>query len=378
MSSHNRDRSKTWKEAVNEFSPLSAVELRKTLGHGVANPRRDAAAATAALSTFKAPSPSAALGARRPPAAVDWREHGVITPVKNQGYCGSCWAFAATEQTESYWALAHGARQLTTLATQQIVSCADVYGAVPWSWLAPLNGSGCFGGFVKSGYEHVARFGLIVSEAAFPYVSGLPWKFPEGIAGSPQNGVCVGPFAPFPGPSARSYEIAGPAALLDEWAVTSLSFGAAIRGHAQVQRNSAEAVLAALHEIGPLAVVVDASRWHPYLSGVFDGCNNSALELNHAVQLVGYGRDAALKTEYWLVRNSWGPSWGEGGYIRLRRGGDESECTRCVDLRPWFSEAEGGECVDVCGNCGVLTDPNYPVVKNVPLPDFKPADAHRL
>lgn len=216
-----------------------------------------------------------------------------------------------------------------------------------------------------------------MAENAFPYVSGLPWRFPEGIQGSVQNGICQGPFSTWPGPSSHDLEIAGPAAAMHDWTLTSLSFGAAISGYVQLERNSPLATMTALHEIGPLSVVVDAMTWHPYQSGVFDGCENTALMPNHAVQLVGYGRDPDLKQDFWLVRNSWGVMWGEGGYIRLRRGGDENECTKCVDLRPWFSDEEGGACVDVCGTCGLLVRPSYPVVSDLPMPSFDPDDAHR-
>jgi len=80
--------------------------------------------------------------------------------------------------------------------------------------------------------------------------------------------------------------------------------------------NDQEATMTHLAEVGPLAVAVDASRWSGYRGGVFDGCAFDAnIALNHAVQLVGYGTDAA-EGDYWIVRNSWGASWGESGYIR--------------------------------------------------------------
>lgn len=370
----NRGR-KSWKEATNDFSALTPEEKARTLGHSFGSAPKDARVPRP-LSSFRAPL-GAGLAARRPPASLDLRDKGVLTPVKNQGYCGSCWAFAAAQQIESYWALEHGREWLAVLAPQQIVSCASVLGAQPWSWWAPVNGSGCFGGLVESAYEYVATFGSLLPEGAFPYESGLPWRFPEGIQGSVQNGICRGPFAKYPGPGASDLAIAGPAAAMHEWALTALSSGAAISGYVRVQTNSAEAAMAALHEHGPLAVVVDASGWHSYDSGVFDGCNASDLRLNHAVQLVGYGRDHALDLDYWLVRNTWGILWGESGYIRLRRGGDEAECTRCADLRPWFSEEEGGSCADICGTCGLLLSPTYPVVAKLPVPSYEPDDAMR-
>merc|ERR1719232_2468313 len=84
--------------------------------------------------------------------------------------------------------------------------------------------------------------------------------------------------------------------------------------------NDQEAVMQHLAEVGPLAVAVYASGWGSYMGGVYDGCSyDSNIALNHAVQLVGYGSDAA-EGDYWIVRNSWGTRWGEDGYIRLQAG----------------------------------------------------------
>ena len=89
-----------------------------------------------------------------------------------------------------------------------------------------------------------------------------------------------------------------------------------ITGYDTLTPNSQEEVMAHLAGVGPLAVAVDAGSWTAYSSGVFDGCNFSFnIGLNHAVQLVGYGTDPS-KGDYWIVRNSWGPNWGEQGYIR--------------------------------------------------------------
>ncbi len=80
--------------------------------------------------------------------------------------------------------------------------------------------------------------------------------------------------------------------------------------------------MTALATTGPLAVNVDASSWSGYESGVFDGCNQQNPDIDHVVQLVGYGTDPS-QGDYWLVRNSWSPAWGEAGYIRLARTSNE-------------------------------------------------------
>jgi len=111
---------------------------------------------------------------------------------------------------------------------------------------------------------------------------------------------------------------------------------------------------------GPLAISVDASTWATYETGVFNGCNQTSPDIDHAVQLVGYGTDATLG-DYWLVRNSWSPAWGEDGYIRLKR---SSEIQCGIDTTPSDGDgcSDGPPTVKVCGTCGILFDGVYPVV----------------
>jgi len=135
-----------------------------------------------------------------------------------------------------------------------------------------------------------------------------------------------------------------------------------VTGYETLTPNSQEEVMQHLAEVGPLAVSVYASSWGAYSGGVFEGCSyDSNIALNHAVQLVGYGSDPA-EGDYWIVRNSWGPGWGEDGYIRLRR----DAAAQCgTDSSP----ADGSACQDgpgwdeqhVCGMCGVLFDTVYPL-----------------
>ncbi len=112
---------------------------------------------------------------------------------------------------------------------------------------------------------------------------------------------------------------------------------------------------------GPIAVSVDASTWSSYKSGIFNGCNQTNPDINHAVVLVGYGEDSGQK--YWLVRNSWSASWGEAGYIRLARFDNEDEICGS-DITPQDGTACDGQTqpVKVCGTCGILYDSAYPIV----------------
>jgi len=145
---------------------------------------------------------------------------------------------------------------------------------------------------------------------------------------------------------------------------TNNSAFAKLSGFKGLPSNKYEPLLAAVATVGPIAISVDASSWSAYESGVFDGCNQVNPDIDHAVQLVGYGVDNQLGS-YWLVRNSWNPGWGEQGYVRIRR--TDQEGKRCgIDMHP----SDGTGCnggpanVTVCGTCGLLYDSTYPIVSS--------------
>jgi len=134
-----------------------------------------------------------------------------------------------------------------------------------------------------------------------------------------------------------------------------------VENYFDLPANQLNPVLQHVATVGPLSISVDASSWSGYESGVFDGCNNQSPDIDHAVQLVGFGTDPS-KGDYWLVRNSWGTGYGENGYIRLKR----YATPPCgVDTTP----ADGDGCnggpsqVTVCGNCGILFDTTYVTIK---------------
>jgi len=250
------------------------------------------------------------------PASVDWREKGVITDIKNQGQCGSCWAFASTEQIESYLAIAQD--QLHTLSAQQITSCAP--NAVNCG-----GSGGCEGSTPPLAYSYTQLFGLVLDDD-YPYISG----------GTTNTESCM-----------YNYDSMAPVAT--------------ITGYNNLPPNDQDAIMQHIAEVGPLAISVAASGMSSYHGGVFDGCDYEGnIALNHAVQLVGYGTDDTLG-DYWLVRNSWGSGWGEDGYIRMKR---ESN-PQCG----WDSTTEAHVCVggpgasgfQVCGMCGLLTETSYPL-----------------
>jgi len=113
---------------------------------------------------------------------------------------------------------------------------------------------------------------------------------------------------------------------------------------------------------GPMAISVDASAWSAYETGVFDGCNQTNPDIDHAVALEGYGTDPNFGP-YWLVRNSWSSKWGEKGYIKLKRtSNEEGRCGMDITPRDGDGCKDGPPQVKVCGTCGILYDNCYPVV----------------
>jgi cysteine peptidase B len=213
--------------------------------------------------------PTKAFAERVPTASnVDWRTKGCITPVYDQGQCGSCWAFSATETIESYWFLS--GNSLRRLSMEQIVDC-------------DTTDDGCGGGFPQNAYSYVQNAGGIDSYTSYPYT-----------AGNGQAGSCQANSQNMIADVANSQTISGESGL-----AAQLNLDASQGG-------------------GPVSVCVDASSWQNYQGGILTSCGNN---VDHCVQLVGY-QAYNTPAAAWLVRNSWATSWGENGYIRIAIGQD--------------------------------------------------------
>lgn len=197
------------------------------------------------------------------PAAVDWRLKGAVTPIKDQGQCGSCWAFSTVAATEGINQITTG--KLVSLSEQELVDC-DTKG----------EDQGCEGGLMEDGFEFIIQNGGITSETNYPY------KAADGSC----NTATTTPVAK-------------------------------IKGFEKVPVNSEKALLKAVAN-QPISVSIDASdsSFMFYSSGIYTG--ECGTELDHGVTAVGYG--SANGTDYWIVKNSWGTVWGEKGYIRMQRG----------------------------------------------------------
>ena len=191
------------------------------------------------------------------PDAIDWRDKGAVGPVKDQGQCGSCWAFSATASVEGAWVTS--GKTYASLSEQQLVDCSSAQG-----------NQGCNGGWMDYGFKYLLSVGGQELTSDYPYTA--------------RDGTC----------KFNKAKIAG-----------------SIKGYKDVNKGDCKTLLAFAAQ-GPTSVAIAANAIMSYQSGIF---NNPACGtgLNHGVTLIGYDQTA----QYYIVRNSWGAGWGEKGYIRM-------------------------------------------------------------
>ncbi|KAG7355981.1 peptidase C1A, papain family protein [Nitzschia inconspicua] len=271
------------------------------------------------------------------PKSVDWRmEPSVTTAVKNQGGCGSCWAFAATAALESHIAIQTG--KLFALSVQELVSC------VPNPNACGGHG-GCTGSTAELAYEFISLHGMVEE-----------WKFAyQSFNGAKINCTVL------------KEEATKKDVMVDNGVVSVVGFS-------NLPTNSYKAMMYAVATLGPIVVNVAATGWGMYKSGIFNDDEAEERDVNHAVVLEGYGTDEETGQDYWIVRNSWSPLWGENGRIRLKRVDpatlDDPEKDCKMDNHP----ADGIACtkdddgnditppkVKVCGTSAILFDGVVPL-----------------
>jgi len=255
---------------INQFADMTNEEYRKTmLGY-------KKSARVTASSSFLAPENTAV------PDTVDWRSKGYVTEVKNQGSCGSCWAFSTTGSLEGQHFRQTG--KLVSLSEQDLVDCAG-----------PEGNAGCGGGEMNWAFEYIKKNHGIDTEECYPY---------EGRD--------------------------------DKCHYKAKCVGATVTGYVNVTSGDENALKQAVASVGPISVAIDASSmWFQfYRSGVYDHSWCSSTQLDHGVLAVGYGTEAAGwfsgKKDYWLVKNSWGGFWGSSGYIKMVRN-KKNQCGVATD-----------------------------------------------
>lgn len=245
---HNADKTQTYTKGINQFTVLTQEEFAATHLSGVAIPKGVQTAPMMVGLALNADSND-----------IDWTTKGGVSPVKNQGQCGSCWAFSATGVME---AVAKIGGQTVSLSEQQLVDCSR-----------PQGNQGCNGGWPSSALNYVKASG-IASESQYPYTA--------------KDGACK--------MQGGSFKIGG--------------YKSASGCNGLVNAINAS----------PVSVTVDATNWSSYRSGSFSNC---ATGINHAVLLVG------IVGGNWKIKNSWGTSWGESGFIRLANSGSNT-CGVCA------------------------------------------------
>lgn len=203
------------------------------------------------------------------PKSVDWRQKGAVTAVKDQGHCGSCWSFSSTGALEAQHYRKSGV--LISLSEQNLVDCSGKYG-----------NNGCNGGLMDNAFRYIKENGGIDTEKSYPY---------EGID--------------------------------DSCHYNPSTVGATDRGFVDIPEGDEEKMKQALATVGPIAVAIDASHesFQFYSEGVYDEPSCDSQQLDHGVLAVGYGTDPD-GSDYWLVKNSWGSTWGDKGYIKMARNKD--------------------------------------------------------
>eukprot|EP00656_Telonema_subtile_P012374 TRINITY_DN16225_c0_g1_i2.p1 TRINITY_DN16225_c0_g1~~TRINITY_DN16225_c0_g1_i2.p1 ORF type:complete len:353 (-),score=88.20 TRINITY_DN16225_c0_g1_i2:357-1415(-) len=230
----------------------------------------------------------------RNPSSINWRYTEAVTAIKNQGQCGSCWAFSATEAIESQLILGTGGKLAIDLSPQQIASCTPDSGTYACS--------GCNGGFTEGAYEYLKTVAGLANSFYIPYA--------QSLTETSTTATC---------PTAKVAAIDGVDKQLSGGfaAVTGYSYATTPCTSGDCEDQDLTALAAAL-ETTPISVCVNAGSWNDYTGGVMTStaCGPMGADYqDHCVMATGFNSTAT--TPYWIVRNSWASTWGEEGYIYL-------------------------------------------------------------
>ncbi|CAL9241706.1 unnamed protein product [Arabidopsis halleri] len=248
---------RTFKLAVNQFADLTNDEFR-SMYTGFKGVSALSSQRQTKTTSFRYQNVSSSAL----PISVDWRTKGAVTPIKNQGSCGSCWAFSAVAAIEGATQIKKG--KLISLSEQQLVDC-------------DTNDFGCEGGLMDTVFEYIKATGGLTTESNYPYKG--------------ENATCNSKKT---NPKATS-----------------------ITGYEDVPVNDEQALMKAVaHQPVSVAIEGGGFDFQFYSSGVFTG--ECTTYLDHAVTAIGYGQ-STNGSKYWIIKNSWGTKWGESGYMRIQK-----------------------------------------------------------
>ncbi|KAF8796161.1 Cathepsin L like protein [Argiope bruennichi] len=261
----------SFRKGINEFSDMEHEEFVRTF-NGFRRQVDKQNNASSWISPFNVAIPD----------TVDWRDQGLVTPVKNQQQCGSCWAFSTTGSLEGQHKKKTG--QLVSLSEQNLVDCSG-----------PEGNQGCEGGLMDQAFQYIKDNKGIDTEDSYPYTA--------------EDGTCH---------------------------FKKSAVGATVTGYVDIPTGDEEALKKAVATVGPISVAIDASHdsFQTYQDGIYDEPECSSDALDHGVLVVGYGTEDG--SDYWLVKNSWGTTWGIKGYIKMSRNKNNQ--------------------------CGIATQASYPLV----------------
>jgi len=265
---HNLEKKENYTMGINQFTDLTSIEFQKNIIHS------GFIGSTASSLRGKSKCSQYAYQQIKVPSSIDWRELGAVTPVKDQGQCGSCWSFSATGAMEGAWSIHTG--NLVSLSEEQLVDCSKRYGNL-----------GCNGGLMDNAFQYAIDNGMCV-ESDYPYTAS---------AGS--SGSCQSTCDP---------------------EVT-------IADCADVPANNQLALKEAV-SFGPVSIAIEADTriFQSYSSGVITS-SSCGTDLDHGVLIVGYGIEDGI--DYWLVKNSWSSSWGDEGYVKIERSDSTNDIGIC-------------------------------------------------
>ncbi|MCO5580405.1 hypothetical protein L7F22_034271 [Adiantum nelumboides] len=270
-------RNLSYKLGLNQFADLTWEEFKGTY----LSSTQQNCSATASLQSKR-------LQDITPPSTKDWREDGIVSAVKNQAHCGSCWTFSTTGALEAANAQATG--EMLLFSEQQLIDCAGGY-----------NNFGCNGGLPSQAFEYIRYNGGLDTEEAYPYTAA--------------DGDCK---------------------------FNTDSIGVQVYDVVNITLGAEDELKAAVGLVRPVSVAFEVvDGFSLFESGVYtsDTCESSPESVNHAVLAVGYNVDES-GTPYWIIKNSWGENWGMDGYFNMEMGQNMCGIATCASY-PVVQEEEG-------------------------------------